>query len=184
MNRIARRSFAVIVLTILLAGGFIFFLVEYFINAPTWAVHVGSAHAYNGDQFQSGVVTDRDGELLLDMEGQWTYAEDVDVRKSTLHWVGDREGNILIPAVPNYYEEVVGYSYINGLYTYGGIGNDSGTVLPLSALFGGAFVTLADLAARLAFSPYELPVGIFLSVLGGPFFLWLLYRRKGGKSGD
>lgn len=63
-------------------------------------------------------------------------------------------------------------------------GNDSGTVLPLSALFGGAFVTLADLAARLAFSPYELPVGIFLSVLGGPFFLWLLYRRKGGKSGD
>ena len=63
-------------------------------------------------------------------------------------------------------------------------GNRSGTVLPLSALFGGAFVTLADLAARLAFAPYELPVGIFLSVLGGPFFLWLLYRRKGGKAHD
>ena len=60
-------------------------------------------------------------------------------------------------------------------------GNQSGAVLPLSALFGGAFVTLADLAARLAFAPYELPVGIFLSVLGGPFFLWLLYRGRGGK---
>lgn len=61
-------------------------------------------------------------------------------------------------------------------------GGDSGTVLPLCALFGGAFVTGADLAARLVFAPYELPVGIFLSVLGGPFFLWLLYRRKGGEA--
>lgn len=63
-------------------------------------------------------------------------------------------------------------------------GNRSGTLLALSALFGAAFVTLADLAARLAFAPYELPVGVFLSVLGGPFFLWLLYRGRGGKSGD
>lgn len=63
-------------------------------------------------------------------------------------------------------------------------GNESRVLLPLCALFGGAFVTLADLAARLAFAPYELPVGIFLSVLGGPFFLRLLYRDRGGKMRD
>ena len=63
-------------------------------------------------------------------------------------------------------------------------GSESRSLIVLSALFGAAFVTLADLAARLAFAPYELPVGIFLSVLGGPFFLWLLYRGRGGKSGD
>ncbi len=61
-------------------------------------------------------------------------------------------------------------------------GNESRVLLPLSALFGAAFVTFADLIARLAFAPYELPVGIFMSVLGGPFFLWLLYKRKGGRS--
>lgn len=134
MNKIARRSFAVILLILLLAGGFTFFLVEYFMNAPAWAVHEGSAHMYTGDQFQGGVVTDRDGQLLLDMEGQWTYSEDAQVRKATLHWIGDREGNILIPAIPSYYEEVVGYSYLNGLYTYGGIGADGGMVeLTLSA---------------------------------------------------
>ncbi len=134
MNRIAKRSAMVIVLALLLAGGFIFFLVEYGMNAPAWAVHEGSAHAYNDDQFQSGVVTDRDGVILLDMEGKWTYSTDEDIRKSTLHWIGDREGNILIPAVPNYYEDVVGYDYLNGLYTYGGIGNDGGVVeLTLSA---------------------------------------------------
>lgn len=63
-------------------------------------------------------------------------------------------------------------------------GNDYRVMLPLCALFGAAFVTLADLASRLAFAPYELPVGIFLSVLGGPFFLWLLYKRRGGRAGD
>ena len=64
------------------------------------------------------------------------------------------------------------------------VGSESRFLLPLSVLGGGALVTLGDLFARLAFAPYELPVGIFLSVLGGPFFLWLLYKRKGGRSDD
>lgn len=59
-------------------------------------------------------------------------------------------------------------------------GSESRLLLPLSALWGGAFVTAADLGARLVFAPYELPVGVLLSVMGGPFFLWLLVRRKGG----
>lgn len=63
-------------------------------------------------------------------------------------------------------------------------GSESRILLPLSALAGAAFVTLADLFARMVFAPYELPVGVFLSVLGGPFFLWLLYKRKGGRTDD
>ena len=42
-------------------------------------------------------------------------------------------------------------------------------------------MTACDLASRLVFIPYELPVGILLSVLGGPFFLALLLKRKGGR---
>lgn len=52
-------------------------------------------------------------------------------------------------------------------------------LLPLCMLFGAAFVTLCDVLARVLFAPYELPVGIFLSVLGGPFFLGLLRRESG-----
>lgn len=63
-------------------------------------------------------------------------------------------------------------------------GNEHGLLLPLSALTGAAFVTLADLGARLCFAPHELPVGMLLSVMGGPFFLWLLLKRKGGRSND
>ncbi|MBQ9662580.1 MAG: iron ABC transporter permease [Oscillospiraceae bacterium] len=54
-------------------------------------------------------------------------------------------------------------------------------LLVFSALGGAAFVTVCDLIARTLFSPYELPVGIVLSFLGGPFFLWLILRRKGGR---
>jgi iron complex transport system permease protein len=46
-------------------------------------------------------------------------------------------------------------------------------------LCGGALVTLCDLLARTLFAPYELPAGIFLNLLGGPFFLYLLLRRRG-----
>lgn len=60
-------------------------------------------------------------------------------------------------------------------------GGEAGRCLPLCALGGAGFVTLCDLAARLLFIPYELPVGILLSLLGGPFFLLLLLKQKGGR---
>ncbi len=50
-----------------------------------------------------------------------------------------------------------------------------------SALLGAGLVTLCDLLSRLLFAPYEIPVGILLSLLGGPFFLFLLLRGRGGK---
>ena len=60
-------------------------------------------------------------------------------------------------------------------------GSESRYLLPLCAVGGAGFVTACDLAARMLFIPYELPVGILLSALGGPFFLGLLLKRKGGR---
>lgn len=61
-------------------------------------------------------------------------------------------------------------------------GGEGRHLLPLCALFGAAFVALCDLAGRMLFAPYELPVGILLSVLGGPVFLMLLLKKRGGRS--
>ena len=58
------------------------------------------------------------------------------------------------------------------------IGNESSTLLPFCAFLGAGFVALCDLIARMIFAPYELPTGIILSILGGPFFIWLLLKRK------
>ncbi len=57
------------------------------------------------------------------------------------------------------------------------VGADHRLVLPASALFGASFLVVCDLIARTILAPVELPVGIITAVLGGPFFLWLLFRR-------
>jgi len=54
-------------------------------------------------------------------------------------------------------------------------------LLPAAAATGGLLTCLCDTLARVLFSPYELPVGILLSFLGGPFFLYLLLRKKRGR---
>lgn len=58
------------------------------------------------------------------------------------------------------------------------VGADDRILLPASALGGGLIVVLADTVARTAFDPIELPVGILLSFLGGPFFLYMIQRRR------
>lgn len=58
--------------------------------------------------------------------------------------------------------------------------NESKYFIPLSAVSGAAFVTLCDTAARIIFLPYELPVGIIMSVIGGPLFVLILIHSKGG----
>lgn len=48
----------------------------------------------------------------------------------------------------------------------------------LCMLYGGAFLTICDSGARFLFYPYEVPVGLIMSVIGAPFFVFLLIRRK------
>ena len=58
------------------------------------------------------------------------------------------------------------------------VGHEHLYLIPACALGGGAFLTLCDLAARTVMAPAELPVGILTALLGGPFFVWLLLRRR------
>jgi iron complex transport system permease protein len=59
------------------------------------------------------------------------------------------------------------------------IGGNHRWLLPATCLFGGLFLTLCDTAARVLIAPAEIPVGIIMSLLGGPFFIWLLVRSGG-----
>lgn len=57
------------------------------------------------------------------------------------------------------------------------VGPEHKALLPATALGGAALVILADLIARTALSPLELPVGALLSMVGGPYFLYLLWKK-------
>lgn len=57
-------------------------------------------------------------------------------------------------------------------------GSSFRVVLPLSILFGAAFLVLADLVARTALSPAEIPIGVVTAFFGAPFFVLVLRARK------
>lgn len=59
------------------------------------------------------------------------------------------------------------------------IGPDHRLLLPASALLGALLLPTADLFARTVVAPAELPIGIITALIGGPFFLHLLMRRRG-----
>jgi len=60
------------------------------------------------------------------------------------------------------------------------VGPDHRVLLPAAGLIGAAFLMLADTVARSAFSFGEIPVGVITSLLGAPFFCYLLRARSGG----
>lgn len=63
------------------------------------------------------------------------------------------------------------------------LGPDNRLLIPASALLGALLLVLADTLARTIVSPSEMPVGILTSLIGGPFFLWLLIKQYAGRFG-
>lgn len=60
------------------------------------------------------------------------------------------------------------------------VGNDYRKLIPCSAVFGSFLMLFADTIGRTLFAPIIIPVGIMLSIIGGPFFMYLLLRNRGG----
>ncbi len=131
MNRITRRAGALFLLIALLLGGLGFFLGEYALKADTWVISPGSPHIYNSTNIGCGTITDRNGKLLLDLTESRVYSDDLLTRMSTLHWLGDRKGQISAPAVSHYAREMTGYDMVDGLYSYSGQAGEA--TLTLSA---------------------------------------------------
>lgn len=63
------------------------------------------------------------------------------------------------------------------------VGNSHTLKIPVCALMGAAFTSICDLLARTLFAPHEIALGIIVSYIGVPFFIYLLLRKKGGRHG-
>lgn len=128
MNRIATRSTAICILVLVMLCGLAFFVVEYFLHGNEWVMKQGSPHVYSGTNIDTGVITDRDGALLLDTSKNRTYGATRELRASMVHWLGDRDGYISAPAIATYAKEIAGYSAMTGLYSYSGSSRVSLTI--------------------------------------------------------
>ena len=116
MNRVTNRTWLMALFILVLVGGMMFFLGDYWMNAGQWVSAPGSPHVYSSTNIGVGTITDRSGNVLLDMGAQREYSDSTLTRKSTLHWLGDREGKISAGAVSHYSGAMVGYDRINGVY--------------------------------------------------------------------
>ena len=64
------------------------------------------------------------------------------------------------------------------------VGSDHRRVLPAAAISGAILLVWVDLLARTAIAPQEMPVGVVTSLIGAPFFLWLMRRKRNAFGGE
>jgi len=118
MYRVGRRTLSVFILIAIAVLGMGFYVVRFFIYGGTWVAAPFNSTVFTGGTLVTGRVTDRNGVVLADVnDGVRTFAESREVRRATLHAVGDREGNIGTGALRVYAAQLIGYNPVTGAYS-------------------------------------------------------------------
>lgn len=167
MNRVVGRSGILMILVIALAAGSFVFVLDYFANSDDWVMTEGSPHVYTDYSSVSGLITDRNGILLMDTTDGRVYTENEALRKSIIHWLGDRQGNIYTPTISHYAAQLTGHSVINGLYAYGNNGGKVTLTLSSQAQIA-ALEALGDRKGTVAVYNYK--TGQILCAVTTPTF--------------
>ena len=167
MNRIASRAMALLLPVLLLLGGLGLFAGEYTAKSEDWIHFSGSPHVYADGRIGTGVITDREGILLADLTRGRVYSSDETVRRASLHWVGDRQGNIRASWLNTYRHQLLDYDPVRGLYAYG---ENSGRVeLTLSAkVQAAALEAMGDCVGTVAVYNYK--TGQLICAVSTPTF--------------
>jgi len=154
MHRVTNRTWIVMLFIGILTVGMGLFLFEYATESDEWVSFSGSPHVYNKSNLGYGTVCDREGTVLLDTTDSRVYAEDAAVRKATVHWLGDLQGNINAAALASYAGHMAGFDKVNGIYAYGG--QQGQAVLTISATVQkAALEALGDRKGTVAVYNYE-----------------------------
>ena len=115
MKKLEKRAVLCLTLAAVLVIGLGLFVFRLEANGSKWASFYANKHIYTDGQLAVGAVYDRDGTLLLNnSEDGARYNEDADVRKATLHVVGDKGYNIVTAANNAFRSKMVGYNFVTG----------------------------------------------------------------------
>lgn len=82
-----------------------------------WASFYGNTQIYTNGLINRGTITDRNGILLMDCTTDGViYSDNSEIRRATVHAVGDPEGNIASGAINVFKSQLIGYDLLNGTY--------------------------------------------------------------------
>lgn len=135
MRNTVRRANAIYALVVAFFVGLGFLVYGLVVDGDTWAASRVNNHLYTKRQLSTaGTIYDRDGKMLVETkDGKRVYNDSLEVRKSTLHVVGDAQGFINTSIQKVYRSELIGYSFWNGIYGTVSKGRGSDITLTLDA---------------------------------------------------
>lgn len=163
MKKLQRRTLFVLLFILALAAGTVVLCAFYVKDGAQWASFYGNQHVYTNGRIASGSIQDRNGTMLFDCaEGQ--YSDDKTTRISTLHAIGDKQGNINTGAKNLFADQLVGFSLITGT---SGTGNTIKLTLDAN-LNNAAYQAMAGRKGVAALYNYE--TGEVLCMLSTPSF--------------
>ncbi len=163
MKKLQRRTLFVLLFILALAAGMVVLCAFYVKDGAQWASFYGNQHVYTNGRIASGSIQDRNGTTLFDCaEGQ--YSDDKTTRISTLHAIGDKQGNINTGAKNLFADQLVGFSLITGT---SGTGNTIKLTLDAN-LNNAAYQAMAGRKGVAALYNYE--TGEVLCMLSTPSF--------------
>ena len=163
MKKLQRRTLFVLLFILALAAGTVVLCAFYVKDGAQWASFYGNQHVYTNGRIASGSIQDRNGTMLFDCaEGQ--YSDDKTTRISTLHAIGDKQGNINTGAKNLFADQLVGFSLITGT---SGTGNTIKLTLDAN-LNNAAYQAMAGRKGVAALYNYE--TGEILCMLSTPSF--------------
>jgi peptidoglycan glycosyltransferase len=119
MKKVKSRSLSIYILVAVAILGMCIYLGRYILFGSQWASAPFNQTVFQRGILNTGTVTDRNGIILADVtDGKRTFADNANVRRSTLHVVGDLEGNIGTGALTAFASDLTGFNLITGSYSF------------------------------------------------------------------
>ena len=163
MKKLQRRTLFVLLFILALAAGTVVLCAFYVKDGAQWASFYGNQHVYTNGRIASGSILDRNGTVLFDC-AEGNYSDDKTTRISTLHAIGDKQGNINTGAKNLFADQLVGFSLITGT---SGTGNSINLTLDAN-LNNAAYQAMAGRKGVVALYNYK--TGEVLCMLSTPSF--------------
>lgn len=117
MRKQERRAVICLLIAFVLFAGVVLFGTRFVRDGGRWASFYGNSQIYTDGRINRGTVSDRFGEVLLECTRDGFYYNDnYEVRRATVHAVGDPDGNIANGAINVFRSQLIGYDILNGTY--------------------------------------------------------------------
>lgn len=115
MKKMEGRAILCLILAAALIAGLVFFIVRLVNNGDSWASFYANQHVYKNGVLAVGSVYDRNGESLLENDGDGPhYNADRSIRRGTAHVVGDENLNVSTAVNYAFRSQIIGYNFITG----------------------------------------------------------------------